>query len=78
MGLAEERHGEVPYAFVVLVPGATATEEELMAHCRTNLARYKVPSHTEFRDELPKTMIGKVLHKDLRAEIRTRRYPSGP
>lgn len=72
IGLAEERHGEVPYAFVVLVPGATATEEELMAHCRANLARYKVPSHIQFRDELPKTMIGKVLHKDLRAEIRTR------
>lgn len=72
IGLAEERHGEVPYAFVVLVPGATATEEELMAHCRANLARYKVPSHIEFRDELPKTMVGKVLHKDLRAETRTR------
>jgi long-chain acyl-CoA synthetase len=72
IGLAEERHGEVPYAFVVLVAGATATEEELMAHCRANLARYKVPSHIEFRDELPKTMIGKVLHRDLRAEIRTR------
>ncbi|HEY8731861.1 MAG TPA: long-chain fatty acid--CoA ligase [Candidatus Limnocylindria bacterium] len=72
IGLAEERHGEVPYAFVVLVPGATATEEELMAHCRASLARYKVPSHIEFRDELPKTMIGKVLHRDLRAEIRTR------
>jgi long-chain acyl-CoA synthetase len=76
IGLAEERHGEVPYAFVVLVPGATATEGQLMAHCRANLARYKVPSHIEFRDELPKTMIGKVLHKDLRAEIRTRNKTS--
>ena len=72
IGVAEERHGEVPYAFVVLAPEASATEEELLAHCRTNLARYKVPSAVEFRTELPKTMIGKVLRKDLRAEVEAR------
>ena len=72
IGVAEERHGEVPYAFVVLAPGASATEEELLAHCRTNLARYKVPSTVEFRTDLPKTMIGKVLRKDLRAEVEAR------
>jgi long-chain acyl-CoA synthetase len=72
IGVAEERHGEVPYAFVVLAPDATATEEELLAHCRTNLARYKMPATIEFRSELPKTMIGKVLRKDLRAEVEAR------
>ena len=72
IGVANERRGEVPYAFVVLAPDASAGEEDLFAHCRTNLARYKVPSAVEFRDELPKTMIGKVLRKDLRAEVEAR------
>jgi long-chain acyl-CoA synthetase len=72
IGIPEERHGEVPYAFVVLAPGSTATADELLAHCRANLARYKVPSRIEFRDELPKTMIGKVLRKELRAEVDSR------
>ena len=72
IGVADERRGEVPYAFVVLAPDASAGEEDLLAHCRTNLARYKVPSAVEFRDELPKTMIGKVLRKDLRAEVEAR------
>jgi long-chain acyl-CoA synthetase len=69
IGIPEERHGEVPMAFVVLAPGKTATAEELLAHCRANLARYKVPARIEFRDELPKTMIGKVLRKELRAQV---------
>jgi long-chain acyl-CoA synthetase len=72
IGIPEERRGEVPYAFVVLTEGASATEEELLSHCRANLARYKVPTAVEFRDELPKTMIGKVLRKDLRAEMESR------
>ena len=72
IGAPDERRGEVPYAFVVLASGASATEEDLLAHCRTNLARYKVPATIEVRDELPKTMIGKVLRKDLRAEIQAR------
>jgi long-chain acyl-CoA synthetase len=72
IGVPDERRGEVPYAFVVLGPGATATEDELLGHCRTNLARYKVPSAVEIREELPKTMIGKVLRKDLRAEMQAR------
>lgn len=72
IGVADERRGEVPYAFVVLAAEATASEEELLAHCRTNLARYKVPATVEFRTDLPKTMIGKVLRKDLRAEVEAR------
>jgi len=72
IGVPEERHGEVPYAFVVLEPGSTVTDADLLAHCRENLARYKVPSKIEVRDELPMTMIGKVLRKDLRAEMAAR------
>ncbi len=69
VGVPEERRGEVPVAFVVLSPGKTATADELLAYCRANLSRYKVPARLEFRDELPKTMIGKVLRKELRKEV---------
>lgn len=68
IGVPEERLGEVPFAYVVLNEGATTTVPELLDHCRVNLARFKVPSGIEIRSELPKTMIGKVLRKDLRAE----------
>lgn len=68
IGMKHEHYGEVPCAFVVLADGATATEEELFAYCRKNLARFKVPLAIRFRPRLPKTMIGKVLRKDLRAE----------
>jgi long-chain acyl-CoA synthetase len=53
---------------VVLKPGETLTEEEVIAHCKEKLAAYKVPRLVEFREELPKTMVGKVLRKELRAE----------
>jgi long-chain acyl-CoA synthetase len=69
IGMPNEHYGEVPCAFVVLRPDATATEEELLAHCRANLARFKVPVAIRFRPNLPKTMIGKVLRKDLRVEV---------
>jgi len=69
IGRPEERHGELPHAFVVLLPDQPATPEELIAYCRANLARFKVPRTIEIRDELPKSMIGKVLRKELRAEL---------
>ncbi len=69
IGRPEERHGELPHAFVVLLPDQTARPEELIAYCRANLARFKVPCTIEIRDELPKSMIGKVLRKELRAEL---------
>ncbi len=52
-------------AFVVLVPGAHATADELVEHCRDRLARYKVPRQIEFRDELPTSFVGKVLRRKL-------------
>jgi long-chain acyl-CoA synthetase len=54
--------------FVVLKEGETATQEEMIAFCEGKLAKYKWPTEIEFRDELPKTNVGKVLKKDLRAE----------
>ena len=58
--------GEVPEAYVVLKPGAQATEAELIEHCRTRLARIKVPRKVNFRNELPHTLTGKILKRELR------------
>ena len=52
-------------AFVVLEEGAAVTAEELIAFCRNRLARYKLPREIEFRSELPKTFVGKVLRREL-------------
>ncbi|MCL7453758.1 MAG: long-chain fatty acid--CoA ligase [Anaerolineae bacterium] len=57
--------GERVKAYVVLKPGESATEEEILEYCRENLAYYKVPKFVEFRSELPKTMVGKILRRVL-------------
>ena len=69
-GVPDATKGEVAYAWVVLKPDQSATVEELRMYCRERLAPYKVPAHVEFRSELPKTMIGKVLRRALVAERR--------
>ena len=66
VGIADKYRGETVKAFVVLKPGETATEEEIIAFCREKLAAYKVPKQVEFRSSLPKSAIGKVLRKILR------------
>ena len=68
VGVAHFYRGETVKAFVVLNDGATATEDELRAFCTYKLVAYKVPTQFEFRNELPKNMIGKVLRRVLRAE----------
>ncbi len=68
VGVPDPYRGETVKAFIVLKPGETATEEEIIAFCREKLARYKVPKLVEFRDELPKSLVGKVLRKVLREE----------
>jgi long-chain acyl-CoA synthetase len=68
VGVPHPSKGEVVKAFVVLRPGAAATAQELVDHCRANLAPYKVPVDIVFRAELPKTLIGKVLRRQLAAE----------
>jgi long-chain acyl-CoA synthetase len=65
-GVPDAVKGEVVKAWVVLRAGHTATEPELRAFCRETLAPYKVPAHVEFRSELPKTMVGKVLRRALK------------
>jgi fatty-acyl-CoA synthase len=62
----DERWGEVPKALVVMKPGVTATEAEVMEFCRGNLTHYKCPRTVEFLDTLPRTGTGKVLKKELR------------
>ncbi|KGA98142.1 long-chain fatty acid--CoA ligase [Alkalihalobacillus alcalophilus ATCC 27647 = CGMCC 1.3604] len=65
IGVADEYRGETVKAFVVKKDGYNPTEKELDEHCRKHLAAYKVPRIYEFRDELPKTLIGKVLRRVL-------------
>jgi long-chain acyl-CoA synthetase len=67
-GIPHAVKGEVAKAWVVLKHGQQATEHELRTYCRERLAPYKVPVSIEFRQELPKTMVGKVLRRALRAE----------
>jgi len=67
-GVVDAVKGQVVWAWVVLRAGQTATEQDLRTHCRSVLAPYKVPTHIEFRSELPKTMVGKVLRRQLTAE----------
>jgi long-chain acyl-CoA synthetase len=69
-GIPDARKGEVAKAWVVLRGGKTCTEDEIRTYCRERLAPYKVPAHVEFRTELPKTMVGKVLRRVLAAEAR--------
>jgi long-chain acyl-CoA synthetase len=68
VGVPHPSKGEVVKAFVVLKPGAHATAKEIIEHCRTSLAPFKVPVDVAFRSELPKTLIGKVLRRQLAAE----------
>ena len=66
VGIPDDRWGEVGIAAVVVAPGASAGEDELIAHCRARLAGYKVPKAIRFVDELPRGALGKVLKDDLR------------
>jgi len=68
IGVPDAYRGEVVKACVVLKSGATATSEELKEHCEGGLAEFKVPREIEIRESLPKTAVGKVLHRVLRAE----------
>ncbi len=69
IGVPDEDWGEVPICIVVLKDGMTATEEEIMEHCRQSLASYKRPRSVVFTDEaLPRNQLGKLLKKQLREE----------
>ncbi len=66
IGVPDAYSGERIKAFVVLKPGETATEEEIVEYCRQNLVKYKVPKYVEFVDSLPKSAVGKILRKELK------------
>lgn len=67
-GIRDPYRGETLKAYIVTKQGETLTEEEVIEYCKANLAAYKVPKLVEFRSELPKTMVGKVLRRILREE----------
>jgi acyl-CoA synthetase (AMP-forming)/AMP-acid ligase II len=67
VGRPDARWGEVPVAHVVLRADASATEDELIEHCRGQLAKFKVPRAVTFIDALPRNPSGKVLKRDLRS-----------
>ncbi len=67
IGVPHERWGETPKALVVLAPGASAGEEDLIGHCRSRLAHYKCPTSVEFRASLARTATGKLQKYRLRA-----------
>lgn len=76
VGVPEEFMGEMIKAYVVLKDGATATEDEIIEYCGRDLAKFKTPKAVEFRSELPRTMVGKVLRRVLLDEEVKRRHAS--
>lgn len=73
-GIPDPYRGETVKAWVVLKPGEKLTDEEIKEWCKEQLAKYKVPTHIEFRNELPKTTVGKILRREL---VRQHREASG-
>ena len=67
VGRPDEKSGEAVRLFVARTAGSSLTEEDVIAHCRRELAGYKVPKEVRFLDALPKSNVGKILRKDLRA-----------
>jgi long-chain acyl-CoA synthetase len=63
----DDTHGELARAYVVLRPGCTATEAEIIEHCRPHLAAYKRPRSVRFVPDLPKTSTGKVMRRELKS-----------
>jgi long-chain acyl-CoA synthetase len=68
VGVPDPYRGETVKAYVSLKPGADVTPEELIAHCKERMAAYKYPRDVEVVDELPKTVTGKILRRELRAQ----------
>ena len=64
-GIPDPKSGETVKAWIVVKPGESLTEDEIKAFCKERLAPYKVPRQVEFRTELPKTTVGKILRREL-------------
>lgn len=69
IGIPDEKRGEAPKAFIKLKAGKTATPDEILEHLSSKLSKIEMPAIIEFRDELPKTMIGKLSKKELKQEL---------
>jgi long-chain acyl-CoA synthetase len=67
IGIPHPTRGESVKVFVTLKEGETATSEELIGYCKDKMATFKLPTEIEFRKELPKTNVGKILKKDLKS-----------
>ncbi len=67
IGIPDTYRGETVKAFVVLKPGESMTSEDVIEYCKQKLAKYKVPTQVEFIETLPKSGVGKILRKELRA-----------
>ncbi|MFD1735580.1 long-chain fatty acid--CoA ligase [Bacillus salitolerans] len=72
VGIPDEYRGETVKAVLVLKAGKEATEEEIIQYCKENMSSYKVPTVVEFRKELPKTSIGKILRRVIKEEASQR------
>ena len=72
VGVPDEYRGETIKAFIVRKPQSEVTEEEILTHCEQRLAPYKAPTTVEFRDELPKSAVGKILRRVLADEERAK------
>ena len=73
IGIPDSKRGESAKVFIVLKEGEISTQDEMLEFAKTKLAVYKVPTEVEFRKELPKTNVGKILRKDLRTEELSKR-----
>jgi long-chain acyl-CoA synthetase len=78
VGVPDPYRGETVKAFVVLKEKQQATAEEIIEYCQKNMAKYKVPTLVEFRQELPKSHVGKVLKKILREEEEVKKSSNRP
>jgi long-chain acyl-CoA synthetase len=72
VGVPDRYRGEIVKAFVVRKSGSAVTEDELVSYCKENLAPYKVPRQVVFRDELPKSTVGKLLRRVLAEDERAK------
>ena len=77
-GVPDPYRGETVKAWVVVKPGQSATEDEIRDWCKERMAAYKVPTSVEFRDELPKTLVGKILRRELVAQEKERQKQAVP
>jgi len=68
VGIPHEARGEIVKAYVVPADGETLSRSDVISYCRDKLAKYKVPRRVEFRKDLPKTMVGKILRRALKDE----------